>query len=101
MERDVKQLLNKFLAKGGSVIKTVSEADLRRGQIENSPHGSIIIEKFKMKLLNKHTLASVSEHAYNIKDTAKSSLGYYAINNVFTGSIQEMYKELSKLLFGK
>ena len=101
LERDVKQLLNKFLAKGGSVIKTVSEADLRRGQIENSPHGSIIIEKFKMKLLNKHTLASVSEHAYNIKDTAKSSLGYYAINNVFTGSIQEMYKELSKLLFGK
>ena len=95
LEGDIKHLMSKFRSKGGSALRSVEEHHLRKGIIGASPHRDVIIEAAQRRVLEKHHISTGGKaRGWNVKDTAKESVQFFAVNNVLSGELRSLFDEL-------
>jgi len=94
LKSDIQSVISKFIGKGGLGYKSVTNRNIKTGTIRLSKHADLIIEEIKKRILQDHHISGSSEQGYAVTDEAKDSVKFFADNNVFTGSLQEVYERL-------
>lgn len=87
LDADIRSIIEAFVNIQNASFRTVRDDVLRHGIIKSSPHRVPIITQFQKLILTKIDLGS-SKHGYIISDTAKESINFFIVNNVFTGQIR-------------
>jgi hypothetical protein len=93
LRSDMTSVLNKFIIKGGIGLKTVTEANLRKGSIGASRHRDDVLEVLGTIVLMKHSISG-GLSGYNVREDACEAVKFYAANNVFTGPVREAFEKL-------
>ena len=97
LRMDMRSVLVKFLIKGGIGLKTVEARNLNRGPISASRYREEILDTLKSMLLEEHHISGATT-GYNIRKDCVEAVKFYAANNVFTGTLREVFEKLEKKL---
>jgi hypothetical protein len=95
LKRDVGSVLDKFIT-GGVGFGTVKERNLSKGTISGSPHKGEIIGVLCSTVFEPHHISGIRERGFNVRETAKEAMKFYAANNVFTGAIGVAFDKLKR-----
>jgi hypothetical protein len=69
-----------------------------KGAISNSIHKNTIVAGFKRYIIEAHHLSGPDSVGYNVRNEAKDALLHFAANEVFTGKLEKLFRELHKKL---
>lgn len=90
---DMQEFLNKFLTKGRLGIQSVHEENLGTGRFGRSVHRAAILKAFKARVIEDHNISGGGK-AFHVRHESKGAVLNYGENNVFTGPLEEVFREL-------
>ena len=93
LRADMALVFSRCSFKGGIGLKTVDEADLRKGPIRESPHRDDIVGELLSTVVERHEISGVGG-GLAIRRTAEEAAKFFAVNNVFTGPLQLAFERL-------
>jgi hypothetical protein len=94
LKADIRYVVQKFIPKGGFILKTVREDHLRGGPIRRSRFADVVIAELSRYLLEAHQISGSSERGLNVRADATECVKFFATNNVFTGPLEQAYRRL-------
>jgi NACHT domain len=94
LRTDIKNVMQKFIPKGGFILKSVRQDHLRSGPIRRSRFAEMVITEITRHLLKEHRIAGSKDSGLHVKEEASECVKFFATNNVFTGPLDEAYKKL-------
>ncbi len=96
LKADITAVVRQFLSKSGVGVKTVRRTALGRGAIAESPHRDEVIEELLKIVLTEHHLSGVKEGGVSVRPEAEDCVKFYAVNNVLTGPLAEVFDRLKR-----
>jgi NACHT domain len=94
LKADIRYIVQKFIPKGGIILKSVREDHLRTGPIRRSRFAEAVILEVRKHLLESHHVAGSGNSGLHVKDDATECVKFFATNNVFTGPLDDAYRKL-------
>jgi NACHT domain len=94
LKSDIRHIVQKFIPKGGFILKSVRQDHLRTGAIRRSRFAEMVIAEISRHLLEEHHIAGSKESGFHVKSEATECVKFFATNNVFTGPLDEAYRKL-------
>lgn len=91
---DFKSVINKFVIKDVTGVKSVSEFNLTKGVIGASRYRDDIVSELLNTVLERHVISG-GFVGYNVRPEAMEAVRFYAANNVFTGPLRIAFDALS------
>lgn len=101
LKSDITQLIKKFSPKDGLGLRSVEERNLTKGIISASIYKNEIVEGFKRRILEPHSISGSDGGGYHVNAASRDAMNYYSTNGVFTGSLAQLYDELRKKLISE
>ena len=93
LRADMNSIIVKFIIKGGIGLKSVEARNLSKAPISASRHKDEILAALIASVLDEHHISGASG-GYNIRKEAVEVVKFYAVNNVFTGVLREVFEKL-------
>lgn len=96
LRNDLRVLIEKFITRGGSGLKSVAAVNLKKGPIQRSKHADRIIATLLRLVLEEHEVSGTSERGLNVRKEAEEAVKFFASNNVLKGKLAVVFEQLQR-----